>query len=62
VGHLLRIVLRVPLALFRGSARERIGAEARALGVLLGLGQPPLKAEPPARPANPSTTVLDEAR
>jgi GT2 family glycosyltransferase len=62
VGHLLRIALRAPQALVRGSARERIGAEARALRVLLGLGQPPLKAEPLTRPPNPSATVLDEAR
>ncbi len=62
VGHLLRISLRLPLAPFKASARTRIGAEARALRVLLGLGEPPLRAEPPARPLNPSATVLDEAR
>jgi GT2 family glycosyltransferase len=62
VGHLLRIAVRVPQAPFKAGARERIGAEARALRVLLGLGEPPLRAEPPARPANPSATVLDEAR
>jgi GT2 family glycosyltransferase len=62
LGHLLRIVVRVPLAPFKGSARERIGAEARALRVLLGLGRPPLRAEPLRRSAEPSATVLDEAR
>jgi GT2 family glycosyltransferase len=62
VGHLLRIALRVPLAPFGPAARERIGAEAKALRVLLGLGEPPLRAEPPARPASASATVLDEAR
>ncbi|HEV7400639.1 MAG TPA: glycosyltransferase family 2 protein [Solirubrobacterales bacterium] len=62
VGHVLRIALRVPLTPFKPAARERIGAEAKALRVLLGLGKPPLEAEPQARPANPSATVLDEAR
>jgi GT2 family glycosyltransferase len=62
LGHLLRIALRIPQALVKSSARVRIGAEARALRVLLGLGQPPLRAEPPAREADPSTPVLDEAR
>jgi N-acetylglucosaminyl-diphospho-decaprenol L-rhamnosyltransferase len=62
VGHVLRIALRAPLAPFKSAARERVGAEARALRVLLGLGEPPLRAEPPARSANASATVLDEAR
>lgn len=62
VGHLLRIALRAPGALLEAASRERIGAEARALRVLLGLGEPPLRAEPPAPATNPSTTVLDEAR
>jgi GT2 family glycosyltransferase len=62
VGHVLRIALRAPGALFKATSRQRIGAEARALGILLGLGEPPLRAEPQARPANPPTTVLDEAR
>jgi GT2 family glycosyltransferase len=62
VGHVLRIALRVPRALFKGPSRQRIGAEARALRVLLGLGEPPLRAAPQARPASPSATVLDEAR
>lgn len=62
VGHLLRIALRAPGALVKAASRERIGAEARALRVLLGFGEPPLKAEPSARTANPSATVFDEAR
>lgn len=62
LGHLLRIAARLPLAPFRAPARERIGAEARALRVLLGLGKPPLRAEPAARSAEPPATVLDEAR
>jgi N-acetylglucosaminyl-diphospho-decaprenol L-rhamnosyltransferase len=52
VGHVLRIVLRLPLA-FRAAARERIGAEAGALRVLLGLAEPPLRAQPPAAAAAP---------
>jgi GT2 family glycosyltransferase len=62
LGHLLRIAARLPLAPFKRSARERIAAEARALRVLLGLGKPPLRAEPVTRPAEPPATVLDEAR
>jgi N-acetylglucosaminyl-diphospho-decaprenol L-rhamnosyltransferase len=62
LGHILRIALRAPQALFKATARERAGAEARALRVLVGLGQPPLRAEPPAGSATPSVTVLDEAR
>jgi N-acetylglucosaminyl-diphospho-decaprenol L-rhamnosyltransferase len=62
VGHVLRTAARVPLVPFKVTARERIGAEARALRVLLGLGEPPLRAEPPARPPSPSATVLDKAR
>jgi N-acetylglucosaminyl-diphospho-decaprenol L-rhamnosyltransferase len=62
VGHLLRIGLRTPQALYKAGARERVGAEAKALRVLLGLGKPPLQAEPPALPADASATVLDEAR
>ncbi len=62
LGHVLRIALRAPQALYRDDARERIGAEARALRVLLGLGEPPLRAEPAARQAGASATVLDEAR
>jgi GT2 family glycosyltransferase len=61
VGHVLRIAVRAPRALVNAAARERVGAEARALRVLLGLGEPPLRAEPSARSASPST-VLDEAR
>ncbi len=62
LGHLLRIAARVPLTPFKSSARERIGAEARALRVLLGLGKPPLRAAPAAPPADSPATVLDEAR
>jgi len=62
VGHLLRITLRVPAAPFKRSARVRIGAEAGALRVLLGLGKPPLRAEPAERPSDSPATVLDEAR
>jgi N-acetylglucosaminyl-diphospho-decaprenol L-rhamnosyltransferase len=62
VGHVLRIALRLPLAPFKSTARERIGAEARAMRVLLGLGEPPLRAEAPARAPDPSATVPGEAR
>jgi N-acetylglucosaminyl-diphospho-decaprenol L-rhamnosyltransferase len=62
VGHVLRIALRAPQAPFNAAARQRAGAEARALRVLIGLGRPPLPAAPPAHPAEPSATVLDEAR
>jgi N-acetylglucosaminyl-diphospho-decaprenol L-rhamnosyltransferase len=62
LGHLVRIAARAPLAPFKAPARGRIGAEARALRVLLGLGKPPLRAAPAARPADSPATVLDEAR
>lgn len=62
LGYALRITARTPLAPVKRAARQRIGAEARALRVLLGLGKPPLRAEPPSEPAKPATTVLDEAR
>jgi GT2 family glycosyltransferase len=62
VGHVLRIAARAPLLPFKASARERAAAEAKAMRVLLGMGEPPLRAEPPARPPSPSATVLDEAR
>jgi GT2 family glycosyltransferase len=63
LGHLLRIAVRVPLAPFKSSTRERIAAEAKALRVLLGLGKPPLRAAPLLRSTDsPATTVLDEAR
>jgi hypothetical protein len=62
LGHLLRIVARVPPAPFKHSARERIGAEARALRVLLGLGKPPLRAEPVAPASDSPATLLGEAR
>jgi GT2 family glycosyltransferase len=45
LGHLLRILARLPLAPFSVDARTRIGAEAAALGVLAGLAGPPLRAE-----------------
>lgn len=62
VGHLVRIAVRLPLAPFKATARERIAAEAKALRVLLGMGEPPLRAESPARSPSTSATVLDEAR
>lgn len=62
LGHVLRIVLRVPSAVVKGPARQRIGAEAGALRVLLGLGEPPLRAQAPAPPASSTATVVDEAR
>jgi N-acetylglucosaminyl-diphospho-decaprenol L-rhamnosyltransferase len=62
LGHLLRIVVRIPRATFDAVARGRIAAEAQALRVLLGLGRPPLRAEQPAPPNRAPTTVADEAR
>ncbi len=62
LGHVLRIALRVPRVPFDAAARTRIGAETRALRVLLGLGRPPLRAEPPPRPSDSPAAVLDEAR
>ena len=56
LGHLLRIIGHLPLAL-RSSARQRIAAERQALAVLLGLADPPLKALPPARPAPPEREI-----
>jgi GT2 family glycosyltransferase len=61
LGHLLRIALRTPAALVASGARQRVAAEAGALRVLLGLGQPPLRAEPAAPAASAPTTVADEA-
>jgi GT2 family glycosyltransferase len=52
VGHVLRIALRLPLAV-APRYRARIRAEAQALLVLLGLGEPPLRADPPAPAAAP---------
>jgi GT2 family glycosyltransferase len=51
LGHLLRIIGHLPLAL-RSSARRRIAAERRALAVLLGLADPPLKVLPSAPPVS----------
>jgi N-acetylglucosaminyl-diphospho-decaprenol L-rhamnosyltransferase len=62
LGHVLRIALRVPSALLRGAARERIGAEARALWVLVGLGQPPLRAQPCAGSLDAAAPATDKAR
>ena len=52
LGHVLRIALRLPLA-FGAAARARVRAEAGALRVLLGLAEPPLRADPPAPAAAP---------
>ncbi|HEV7615142.1 MAG TPA: glycosyltransferase family 2 protein, partial [Solirubrobacterales bacterium] len=61
LGHLLRIGLRLPAAPFSARARGRVGAEAGALRVLVGLGRPPLRADAdPIRPA-PPIAVADEA-
>ncbi len=62
VGHLLRIGLRLPAAPFSSGSRRRVGAEAGALWVLLGLGRPPLRAEDAPVPAISSATTADEAR
>ena len=61
LGYLLRIVLRAPAAILSPPSRQRIGAEAAALRVLLGLGEPPLRAEARAPAASPAVTVADEA-
>lgn len=61
LGHLLRAALRAPAALVDGRSRRRVAAEASALRVLLGLGDPPLVAAP-APPAGPPASVVDEAR
>ena len=58
VGHVVRIAVRLPAALVDRQARQRIGAEARALRVLLGLGEPPLRATP-SPPA--AVAVAEEA-
>lgn len=61
LGHLLRIALRAPLTALDPSARGRVGAEAGALAVLLGLAQPPLRAaQGPAQESSPP--VLQRAR
>jgi GT2 family glycosyltransferase len=62
LGHVLRIALRVPAALFSAGSRERIGAEAGALRVLLGLGEPPLRAAPEPIPGTSPATVADDGR
>jgi GT2 family glycosyltransferase len=51
LGAVLRITAKLPLTPFSAAARERTGAEAKALRVLLGLAGPPLAAEPLAAPA-----------
>jgi GT2 family glycosyltransferase len=61
VGHLVRIAVRLPAALFGRQARQRIGAEARALRVLLGLGEPPLRAAPPTPSRAATMAVAEEA-
>ncbi len=52
LGHLLRFALCASLAPFNARARERLDGEALALVVLLGLAEPPLRAEPAAGGAN----------
>jgi N-acetylglucosaminyl-diphospho-decaprenol L-rhamnosyltransferase len=61
LGHVLRIAARAPLALAQPSSRERARAEARALVVLLGLAQPPLKAAPPPSSSESAVPALPEA-
>jgi len=61
LGCVLRIAARMPLATVDPASRERIGAERRALAVLLGLAQPPLKASPSASSPAP-TAVLGGVR
>lgn len=62
VGHVLRIGLRLPVAPFSAGSRVRIGAEAGALRVLLGLGPPPLQAVPEPIPGARPATVIDDVR
>lgn len=49
LGHLVRMVALVPVAVRRASGRERLRAESRALAVQLGLAGPPFG--PADRPA-----------
>jgi N-acetylglucosaminyl-diphospho-decaprenol L-rhamnosyltransferase len=60
IGHLVRIAIRLPSALIAPSARRRIAAEAQAFAVLIGLREPPLRAEPPPRISKRPTPVADE--
>lgn len=60
VGHLVRIAVRLPAGLVDRVARQRIAAEAGALRVLLGLGEPPLRAAPAASP-EVKVVVAEEA-
>lgn len=50
VGYLARIGTSAVLAPLRPSARRRLRAESRALAVLLGRAEPPLRAAPLAAP------------
>jgi GT2 family glycosyltransferase len=49
LGHLLRLVLLLPRTAHREAARTRLRAESRALGVQLGLREPPYLGQPPCR-------------
>jgi N-acetylglucosaminyl-diphospho-decaprenol L-rhamnosyltransferase len=62
LGYVLRIGLRVPVAPFSIRSRQLIGAEAGALRVLLGLGEPPLRALPEPIPGSPAAIVADDGR
>ncbi len=42
LGHLIRIAVYTPLALFRASQRERVAAERAGLRIVLGRSAPPL--------------------
>ncbi len=62
LGHLLRIVARAPRATVDAASRRRIGTEWRALTVLLGFAQPPLRAAPAVPSVARPPVVLGEAR
>ncbi|MET0558389.1 MAG: glycosyltransferase family 2 protein [Solirubrobacterales bacterium] len=61
VGHVVRIGVRLPAALVDRQARQRIAAEAAAMKVLLGFGEPPLRAAPAAPAREPAVPVAEEA-
>jgi GT2 family glycosyltransferase len=62
LGHVLRMATRAPIAIVSEASRQRIAAEAGALRVLVGLGEPPLQAEAPTAVAAPPVTLADETR